>query len=288
MQTQDGKPGEETRGGSWSVSDVGRPDPEPVHKAGPKTTASKRKATKKDDDAERKPPNKRKTSKTARDADEKPKTTAKRKTHKTAKDDVVKPKTTARRKASKTAKENDAKPKTTAKRKTSKAAKDDDAKPKTTAKRKTSKQGTGKTTTKRRSRRKQDLGDLISELLERRASGEKGTDSIVTAILEHLTRNMGLSTGAAEMVVSYILNKLVKSKQERAAAEQLGEAAAPGGGELDLGGFFQLTRSGQAIDVAPVVTSQELQELAQDAGLDPTTAEASLNHVLKILGEAAA
>lgn len=90
------------------------------------------------------------------------------------------------------------------------------------------------------------------------------------------------------MVVAYILKKLVKSKQEKAAAARTGDAAAPGGEEPDLGGFLQLTRSGQAVDVAPIATGEELQELAQDAGLDPTTTEASLSQVLKMLGEAAA
>ena len=290
MQTQDEQPGEETRTGSWSVSEVTRPDAEPATRTGRKASTSKRKTSssrktpKKGDGAVPTTTTKRKTSKTSKD-DEKPKTTAKRKASKTAKDGEEKPKTTAKRKTSKTANDGDEKPKAAAKRKTTKPKSEGKT---ATSKPKAMKKETGKTTTKRRSSRKQDLGDLISELLERRASGEKGTDSIVAAILVHLTKNMGLSSDAAAMVVAYILKKLVKSKQERAAATRSGDAAAPRGEVPDLGGFFQLARSGQAIDVAPIATDEEVQELAQDAGLDPTTTEASLNQVLKMLGEAAA
>jgi len=287
MQAQDEQSGEVTRSGGWSVSDAAQPDAEPATRTARKTgtggrkTSSSRRTTKKDDDAP-KTAAKRKTSKTAQD-DDKPKTAAKRKTSKTAKDDD-RPKTAAKRKTSKTAQDDDA-PKTTAKRKTSKPK--SEAKT-STSKRKTTKKETGKPTTKRRSRRKQDLGDLISELLERRASGDKGTGAIVEAILEHLTKNMGLSPDAAELVVGYILDKLVKSKQEKAAAASAGEEPTTGAGGFDLSSIFQQTRSGPIVDITPVASADELQELAQSAGLDPAVAEASLGQVLKMLGEAEA
>ena len=256
MGTQDEHPGEDTRVVGWSISD-GTSAAGPAARAARKTTTSKRKSTS--------------SGKTTKQDAKKPKTPAKPKTTKAAKDDD---KPTPKRKTSKTAKDGE-KPKSTAKPKTAKST----TKPKTTKKEASS-------TSKRRPRRKRDLGDLISELLERRAAGEKGTEAIVEAILEHLTKNLGLSSGAAEVVVGAILDKLVKSKKEKARAET-GEAAAPETGELDLSGFSQQTRGGPVVDITTSEPAEELEELAQQAGLDAATLASSVRQVLKMLGEAA-
>ena len=73
MGIQDEQPGEDTKGGGWSISDGAHPATEPATRAARKTTTSKRKTT-----------SSRKTTK--KDA-EKPKTTAKPKTTKAAKDE---------------------------------------------------------------------------------------------------------------------------------------------------------------------------------------------------------
>jgi len=264
MQTQDDQPGEDTKGGAWLVSDASQVTTEQATRTARKTSTGRRKATS--------------SRKTTGKAEEKPKTAAKRKTAKAAKDDD---KPATKRKTSKTAKDAE-KPKTTTKPKAKKPA----SQAKTGAsKRKTTKKETTTASSKRRPRRKQDLGDLISELLERRAAGEKGSEAVVEAILEHLTKNLGLSSDAATLVVGYILDKLVKSKKAKAPVAT-GEATVPETGELDLGGFFRQTRSGPAVDIRPEASRGELEELAHTAGLDPETAAASLKQVLKMLGEA--
>lgn len=257
MQSQDGQPEEETKSKAWTVSDAVQPDAEPATRASRKTSTSRRKTS-----------SSRKTTK----KDGEPKSTSKRKTsssRKTTKKDDDEPKSTAkpRKPKPKSSAKSEAKS-TTSKRKTTKKKADSGSKT-TASKRKT---------TKRRTHKKEDLADLVSQLIEQRASGKKDTGSIVEAILEHLTKNMGLSSDAAQMVVGYILEKLVKGKEEKVAAPAAGEQG------FTLDGLFQQTRSG-TVDLGPVVPGDEVEELARDAGLDPATTEASLGAVLKMLGE---
>jgi hypothetical protein len=265
MDTQDGKSDQVLKSGGWTVSDAGEPSPEQGTKtprtstSKPRTGSTRRKAKPKSSDT--KPTT---TAAKPKTTAAKPKTTAAK--PKTA---ATKPKTSA------------TKPKTTAAKPKTGTSKPKTTKPKTT-KPKTSKP---KTTKRKTSRRKQSLADLVGELLARRASGGKEGDSVLGPILEHLTKNMGLSPETSQAVVGYVLEKLLKRQQEKAAsASTSGEAGASAGQAFDLDGFLQQTRCGPIVELTPAASGDDVGELAHDADLDPATAEASLNQVLKMLG----
>ena len=234
----------------------------------PRTSSSRKTTKPKKDEEEKKPTPRRKTS------------TSKHETEKTKpKSSESKRETTKTKPKSSTAKHKDGETTSAAKEPKSTAKK-----PKsTTSKRKATKKESGKETTRKR---KEGLADLVGELLARRAAGDKGKESVLGPILEHLTKNMGLSSDTAQAVVGYVLEKLQRGRQEKAAASApgSGEPGAAADQEFSLDGLLQQTRSGPAVEVVPSASGDEVEELARDLELDPATAEASLRQVLEMLG----
>jgi hypothetical protein len=99
---------------------------------------------------------------------------------------------------------------------------------------------------------------------------------------------MGLPPQIAQMVVSFLLNKLMGGISGGAPASPAGsqpaaeEPAAPQGMSLDQ--VLEQMGSGQGPDLGFMRSSGMAEELAQETGLDTDTAAASLQEAMTLLG----
>jgi len=124
------------------------------------------------------------------------------------------------------------------------------------------------------------LEGMLGSLLGGGGSG-MAANPLVAPIADALAGKLGLSQEVARMVVSFALNKLLSGI--------LGGSAQAGGrgGAGDSRGDDQLLiqmRSGDGIDAGYLASSGMTQELVDQTGLDPETAERSLQEAFTMLG----
>lgn len=132
------------------------------------------------------------------------------------------------------------------------------------------------------------LGGLLETILG--GGGGLGSNSFLAPIIEGLAEKLGLPPAMAQMVVGFVLNKLLSGGLGGGMAPS---PAEPSGGRglppaqpqgYDLDHLLDAMGSGQQVDPAYLRSSGMADELAQQTGLDPRMAERSLQEVFDMLG----
>jgi hypothetical protein len=131
-------------------------------------------------------------------------------------------------------------------------------------------------------------GDMLSALLGAGTGTgmNSGIASLLTPLITPLAQKLGIPVEIAQIVVVFVLGKLLSGKLGQGATSQAQaqypSQSAPSGG-MDLSGFLQQMSGGRAMDTRYLRSSGLTDELVQETGLDPDTAEQSLQEVLRML-----
>jgi hypothetical protein len=138
------------------------------------------------------------------------------------------------------------------------------------------------------------LGGILGGLLGGGAAGGQapaaGAGSFLAPVVSGLAENMGLPPQIAQVVVGFLLNKLmggISGGGGAPAASSTGsqpaaqEPAGPQGLSLDQ--VLEQMGSGQGPDLGFTRSSGMAEELAQQTGLDAGTAAASLEEAMTLL-----
>jgi hypothetical protein len=103
-----------------------------------------------------------------------------------------------------------------------------------------------------------------------------GSNDLVAPIVDAISSKLGLPPDVAQMIVAFVIGKLLSGQSASGAATQ------PGGSEL--GNLLNRMGSGQGLEPTDVQSTGMHEELAQQTGLDADTATRSLQEVLQMLG----
>jgi hypothetical protein len=126
------------------------------------------------------------------------------------------------------------------------------------------------------------IESILGSLLGGGESSAMANNPLVAPIAEALSKKLGLSQEIAEMVVGFALSKLLSGL--------LGSSAASGGRSPTEGGIAESRqllaqmRSSDGVDPGYLTSTGLAQELAEQTGLDPDTAERSLQEAFNMLG----
>ena len=126
------------------------------------------------------------------------------------------------------------------------------------------------------------IGSLLGALLGGGGAGAQA-GSPQAPMVSGLAEKLGLPPEVAQMVVSFVLDKLLSGAMGRdaVAASRSGGATLAGPDLDDL--VAQMSR-GEGIDVGLLESTGMTAELSEQTGLDPDTAAASLQEVFGMLG----
>jgi len=105
--------------------------------------------------------------------------------------------------------------------------------------------------------------------------------SPLTSIVVGLAEKLGLPPQIAELVVGFVLNKLLSGS--RGAAQVASRSGVEVAVDPDMETILTRVNSGQEVDGELLASTGMTAELAQQTGLDPEKAEASLQKVLSML-----
>lgn len=128
------------------------------------------------------------------------------------------------------------------------------------------------------------MGDLLGALMGG-SQASSSAQSPLTSIVVGLAEKLGLPPQIAELVVGFVLNKLLSGS--RSAAQVASRSGVEGAVDPDMEQILTRVSSGQQVDADLLASTGMTAELAQQTGLDPEKAEASLQEVLSMLGGAA-
>jgi len=113
--------------------------------------------------------------------------------------------------------------------------------------------------------------------------------------VEKLAKQLGLPPAIAQMVVSFVLSKMLGSAQTQSQATRPSQAVPSPrktqqqkqtGQTLDLDDLLGQISAGETVDTVYLDKTGMTQELVQKTGMDRDTAAASLQEVLKAFGGA--
>lgn len=126
------------------------------------------------------------------------------------------------------------------------------------------------------------IGSLLGTFLGGGGAGAQA-GSPLAPMVSGLAEKLGLPPEVAQMVVSFVLDKLLSGERggDAALASRSGSAALAGQDLDDL--LAQMSRGG-GIDASLLESTGMTAELAEQTGLDPDTAAASLQEVFGMLG----
>jgi hypothetical protein len=122
-----------------------------------------------------------------------------------------------------------------------------------------------------------DMGGLLGALLD--GGTGAGFGSLLDPVADALADKMGIPRERARAVVAFALSKLLPALLGGS------EASASGGRGQDVDALVAQMNSEQGIDGDYLRSSGIAQELAEQTGLDPDTAEQSLEEVFSMLGQ---
>jgi hypothetical protein len=116
-------------------------------------------------------------------------------------------------------------------------------------------------------------------------AGSLSGNAILGPIVDGLAQKMGLPPALAEMVVGFVLSRLLGGQAGATGATSQGNRLGMDGGQGDseLGGIIQRLDSGQGLDSRYLHSTGLPQQLAEQTGLDLHTATGSLQHVFEML-----
>jgi hypothetical protein len=116
-------------------------------------------------------------------------------------------------------------------------------------------------------------------------SGALSGNPILGPIVDGLAQKMGLPPALAEMVVGFVLSRLLSGQAGATGATGQGNRMGMevGEGSSELSGIVQRLNSGQGLDARYLHSTGLPQQLAEQTGLDLHTATGSLQHVFEML-----
>jgi len=142
-----------------------------------------------------------------------------------------------------------------------------------------------------------DIGDILGGILG--GGSSMNSNTFLGPIVEKLARQLGLPPAIAQMVVSFVLSKMMGSAASKAVtpsqgmrpgqtlpsqrpSQQLPQAQQG----LDLDDLLEQMSAGQTLDSGYLNTTGMTQELSLRTGMDTKSAAISLQEVFKLLGGA--
>jgi hypothetical protein len=129
------------------------------------------------------------------------------------------------------------------------------------------------------------LGDILGSIL---GGSSIGSNSFLAPIIEALAEKLGLPPAIAQMVISFVLSKLLSGAASRAQAPapQPSRRARPtpvSPGGLDLDHLLEQMGTERGLDSNYLMSTGMAQELSQQTGLDAETAARSLQEALNMM-----
>jgi hypothetical protein len=141
------------------------------------------------------------------------------------------------------------------------------------------------------------IGDILGGILGGGASMNSNT--FLRPIVQKLAEQLGLPPAIAQMVVSFVLSKMMGGAANRAAAPSQGvspnqtlpsqrpaQQLPPAEQGLNLDDLLGQISTGATVDTGYLNSTGMTQELALQTGMDTNTAALSLQHVFTLLGGA--
>jgi hypothetical protein len=130
------------------------------------------------------------------------------------------------------------------------------------------------------------MGDLLGAILGGAgASSSTGQHSFLEPVVDALAEKIGISPEIASVVVTFLLGKLMSGITGSGAPGALDSSDAPAThDDLELDHLLTAMRAGEPMDADLIETSGMSEELAEQTGLDPETATASLQEAFSLLG----
>jgi hypothetical protein len=127
-----------------------------------------------------------------------------------------------------------------------------------------------------------DMGSLLGAFL---GSGDAsaGAASPLAPMVSGLTEKLGLPPEVAQMVVSFVLDKLLSGARGGGAVPASRSGSGTSAGQ-DLDDLVAQMSSGKGVDAGFLESTGMTNELSQQTGLDPDTAAASLQEVFDMMG----
>ncbi len=125
-----------------------------------------------------------------------------------------------------------------------------------------------------------DTGDLMN-LVMGGAGPDIGSSSLLAPIAKGIAEKLGLPPQMAQLIVSFVLGKLLSGRMAGGGARGAGLASEAG---LDLDDLLGRMGSGQGLDTDFMQASGLAGELAQHTGLDSDTAARGLQEAFQTLG----
>lgn len=139
------------------------------------------------------------------------------------------------------------------------------------------------------------IGDILGGILG--GGSSMSSNTFLGPIVENLAKQLGLPPAIAQMVVSFVLSKILGSAASRATtpsqitrpsqalpSQRPAQPQAQQG--LDLDDLLEQMSAGQALDTGYLSRTGMTQELAAQTGMDTETAAMSLQQALQMLGGA--
>ncbi len=137
------------------------------------------------------------------------------------------------------------------------------------------------------------IDDILGGIL----GGGSGMNSntFLGPIIQKLATQLGIPPAIAQMVVSFVLSKLLSGASAQSQATRPSQAVPrrqaqqqkqQGGQTVDLDDLLEQMSAGQTLDAGYLEKSGMTEELVQQTGMDSDTAAASLQEVFKALGGA--
>lgn len=136
------------------------------------------------------------------------------------------------------------------------------------------------------------LMDILGAVLGG-GGGATGLEGLFGPMIAELAQKLGLPPQIAQMVITFVLSKLLAGQQgagptpapatsPSAGTRRSSKSAGPAG--LDLDSLLERMNSPEGLDARFLKSTGMVDELAQQTGLDPQTATRSLQEVFGMLG----
>jgi hypothetical protein len=127
------------------------------------------------------------------------------------------------------------------------------------------------------------MDDLLNSFLGGGGSADLAANPLLAPIVDKLAHKLGLPPETAQVIVGFVMAKLLSGQSNRGRA-QAGLAALDSQDSLDLDDLMGRVASQQGIDADYFQSSGMANELAEQAGLDPDTAARSLQEAFQMMG----
>ena len=132
-----------------------------------------------------------------------------------------------------------------------------------------------------------DMGDVLNAILGG-GSADLGANSFLAPIVSGLAEKLGLPPAVAQMVVAFVIGKLMAGLTSGGSPLGAGGGGRQPAGQqgFDLDGLLEKMGSGSGLDPNELHDTGMPEELSRHTGLDRDTAALGLKEVFEMLGGA--